>query len=108
LFSSHQRRNIFARTTDETVHFEEIIYLTVVSLGVNKIHLSKRLVTFDLDVELAAGHCGDDFSGDNRLDAEIGERTAEDSATEDDVFGREFEVLRGVGDLTEEAEGVVL
>jgi hypothetical protein len=77
-------------------------------LGLIKIHLSKRLVTFDLDVELAAGHGGDDFSGDDRLDAEIGEGTAEDSTAEDDVLGREFEVLRRVGDLTEEAEGVVL
>lgn len=72
-----------------------------------KLYLVACSVALDLDVKLTAGHCAD-FSCDNRLDAEIGERSPQDSATEDDVLGCQLEILRWVGDLAEESEWIVL
>lgn len=64
-------------------------------------------MAFDLDVELHAGH-GCDLRGDDRLDAQVRQRSPKDSTAEHDVLWRQLEVLRRIRDLPEEAEWVVL
>jgi hypothetical protein len=65
-------------------------------------------MAFYLNVKLATGHCGDNFSRNDSLNTEICQGSAKNSAAEHDVLGSKFEILRRVGDLAKESEGVIL